>query len=126
MTIIFGGKQNLWKQPYFVGLSENAIIYVKVYVRLPQSDITCLKKIVTQIQNNMYLSCLLPNYQRSQKHHCVSKQQLGDEEKVGKGKINLASHEYFRFDPNQHWYKRGCCLGFHTPQSLQPSQNEQS
>ena len=60
-----------------MGLSENAIIYVKVYVRLPQSDITCLKKIVTQIQNNMYLSCLLPNYQLSQKHHCVSKQQLG-------------------------------------------------
>ena len=25
----------------------------------------------------------------------------------GEGKINLASHEYFPFYPNQHWYIRG-------------------
>ena len=49
---------------------------------------------------------------------------LAKEEGIGDRKINLASHEYFRCDPNQHWYIRGSL--FSLPQSLQPSQNEQS
>ena len=108
-----------------MGLSENAIIYVKVYVRLPQSDITCLKKLSLKFK----ITCTFPVYSQITNFHkniTVYLNSSWGEEKVGKGKINLASHEYFRFDPNQHWYKRGCCLGFHTPQSLQPSQNEQS
>ena len=47
--------------------------------------------------------------------YCKKKLKGGRESgRVEDGKINLASHEYFRFDPHQHWYKRGCLLGFHS------------
>ena len=72
-----------------MGLSENAIIYVKVYVRLPQSDITCLKKLSLKFK----ITCTFPVYSQITNFHknitVYLNSSWGTRRRLGKARLTL-------------------------------------